>query len=484
MIEFFYLQLIGFWAWLLPFLQTLLWPGVALLAVVLGARIIAAKSDAPMAAQIDTQAKTWGKVAAILATAGVLATVHRAAMESVGEYRTHQSVKRFDSKEVVAGGAVNQGMPSVKLLETKLVPSSTVISAEEVDNYRTATGVDYARYIKNTRGFDKAEIIGTTPTDKGGVRVAFQYQTITEKPVTLDSSAIDLKLDAVPDADPRANSYALGFKASYQWKNATDEAAVTRFQFTLPDHGGTINDVAVTFDGVTATGSNENGLISYEGKLAPGQMATARVSYNTKGRGNFRFYPSEGLRTIPQLDINLQSTADVRFERGSIVATNLGQGKYRWTLKNAVTRQFVSIAIPYARGTQELWWKLGYMAPLALFAFVAVLLVSGFLSRPLPGILGAVLAQMVGTSLPLAFANFETSPILLGIVGAVISGFAVLVILGRKSWLAVVVSSGLYLAAIAGAGTAGLVLLVLLGLGVAVGLTHGASLDSGIRSSE
>ena len=472
MIEYFTSQLVAFWAWFLPFFQTLIWPGVAVTAVLLAARIVATRLDQVSGSSLEPQLRSLvlgaTKVLVILCTLGLFVTVQRAGLRSVTEYAKHQAVKRFDSKEVVSGGPINQNMPTVNLLVTEKHKTSRVFNTQELDQYRLAEKVDYVQLLRD-RGLEEPEIVDVALIANGQVRVVAQYQTVKEQSVTLTGSTIEVSLDPVLDADRRANAYQLTYGASFQWKNATDSPAATRFQFVLPDHGGTINDVKVAFGDAVATGSNEDGLISYDVNLSPGQTATARIAYNTKGRGNFRFYPSSGLRMIPSLEMNLRSTAQVRFERGTMVPENLGQGRYRWALKNAVTRQYVSIGIPFARGTQELWWKLGYTAPLALLVFSGALFFLGFLSRPLPILVGAVLAQGVGTSISLAFSSFDTSPILLGLLGSCLSGALVIWILGKKSWIAVGSSSAVYLSAIAGSWTVGLIFLGLLALAAGLG---------------
>lgn len=454
----------SFWSWLLPLLQTLVWPALGLLALGLAARVFTAKTDSTLGPDLKRWTRTAGKVAALLLITGLFATVHRAGMQAVAEYRKHQSVKRFDSKEVVAGSAVNQNMPTVQLKRQKLVDAVAFQPDAERESYSAA------EYLQN-QGMSGAEIVKTTPTVKGGLRINYRYPRWEEQSVSLTNSQVNLKLDPVADADPRANSYELKFEGTYEWSNETDSRATTTFGFSLPDHGGTIESVSVSFDGIKATGSNDNGSIFYTAELAAGAKATAKVTYRTKGRGNFRFYPSNGLRTIRKLDINLESTADVRFERGSIVAKSLGGGRYSWSLTDAVTRQYISIAIPYARGTQELWWKLGYLTPFALLAFTIVLMLTDCFQRDVRVLVGCLLAQAGCLAIPIGFTNFDVSPTLLGVISVVLGATTTVAIIGPKCLPAVIVSSCIVLAAVAGPISAGVVFLVMLGLGIYLGRT-------------
>lgn len=90
------------------------------------------------------------------------------------------------------------------------------------------------------------------------------------------------------------------------------------------------------------------------------------------------------MRAIPDLTIKLASGAPTFFERGSLTPNRNENVTNVWEHENMVTRQIISIAVPGIRSDREVWRKLGYLVPLALFGFVGLLVGLGELNRLLP----------------------------------------------------------------------------------------------------
>ena len=468
MIEFFFGEVVSFWHWLLPILQSLVWPGVTLVVIVYAVRTFSPKGAIDQVPSLRRSAQ----IVALLVIIGILATFQSAGLRSVMQYRAQQTLKRFDSQEIVAGKSVNQSMPtvSIRLIDKKRTTHKA--SSSELESYRNVDGVDFVAYMKS-RGFTNPKILSTAVAN-GLATIDAEYETSTTESVTLTTAKINAKLEPVNDSDQRANAYSLNYEGTFEWQNSTTKPGESTFSFQLPDHDGTISDISVSINGKKMNETDSEGYIERTTSLTPGEKVQAVVSYSTKGRGNFRLYPSDGLRSIQNLAVHLVSSADLRFERGSLTPTERGKNTYDWAFDNTITRQIISIAIPFARGTQEVWFKLGYLAPLSLIAFGGLLIFFESRNLSFATLAGAICAYGLGLSLPLGFASANVPPIGVGIATVALATAVAAAILRARGTLPLIVGGGIMTASFAGP----LSVLLVLTVGLVAAISLGRSANS------
>lgn len=454
MIEFFSNQLVSLWRELTPLLLALLWPAVFVAALLMGGKLWGAKVDRECGTHHSESILRWTssalKFAGLLAVVGIFSAVHRVGLRSVSDYQTHRLANRFDSQEVVAGTAVNLEIPRVFLRVP--VERQTTVSVP-------GGMTDYVSFLKDM-GYSEPQVISAVPQTNGTTLVHVKLVDYREQEVTLDDIALGLDVQPAMDADQRANSFALQYKGTFKWHNATDKAASLRFELELPDNGGTLTGLEAKLDNKPIVSSDTYGAVNGVGSLEAGASSTATVNFSIKGRGNLRVNPAHDLRMVSNVDVKLNSASTIRFERGSLMPSSQSGNQYDWKLQNAITRQMISVAIPFARGTSEQWWKLGYMVPFALFGFVILLTATS--NFGFGRLIAATMTQFVALSMPLAFPSGNLPPAALGFIGSVIAVGATYRILGKAALGPSVLSAALWLTAVAGPLTTASVITVVI----------------------
>lgn len=465
MIDFFFESLTEGWLWFLRVLLPLAWPLIGLAAVCVGARIWAAKVDAEngssLAPWLRSACHAAGNISLVLLLAVGLAALQRLGTETFRRYESSAASPRFDSRDVVGGSAVRQYAPDVS---TRTVNPRKGIFTVGATGMETVTQQDYQQLQQalTTQGLQNPRILKAEREGSGVVRVEAEYDELREEPTPVDNSSYDLKIVPVADADPRSNAFELLYTASFEWVNPESVPATAVFELPLPDHGGTIEDIQLTLNGKKTAATSDGLAASGEVEVGANEQVTAVVSYRTQGRGLFQLYPTTEGQSVKALDIVLSASTVVKFQRGSLTPKSEGSGKYRWSLRNAVTQQNVSVAIPYVRSGREQWWKLLLLAPMALVIFSGMLIALGEWRQPLGKLVASVAATFAGFSLPLSVTLAQPPPMAVALVSAVVVCGSAGWLLGRAGFVAAAIASGVFLSAVAGPLTAGVILLVAL----------------------
>lgn len=455
MLEFFTEQLAKGWGTFLETLQGFAIPIVLLIGIIAAATIairFVPKDDQPvLIKKLQEKSGLIGRSFLILGTLAILATVYRLGIDSVSHYRAYQNKERFDSKEVVSGSSVNQNLPAVRVKYNVKRRRTETFYAQQVQSYKSESGVDWKRML-NDNGRKPQEIKSVVQQGSNMTQVIYENEEQMEEPVDMASIDVNANLSPVQDANPLANAYALAYKGSFSWKNPKSEPVEASLNFPLPNHGGTITSVKASVDGKPVNVTAENGILRLTSPLAADKAVNVIVEYETKGRGVFRHYLFEDQRIIPNFKMTMKSTGHVRFERGSLTPKEEGGGTYTWGLANTVTQQHISVAIPYARTTNEIWWKLCLITPIALCLF-------GIVASGLDRVanIGRVLASIgvcfAAYSVPLAFPMMEVSPYLLCAIALAVSLTGGYMTLGKKGLIAAGLSGAVLLSSMAGAYT-------------------------------
>lgn len=468
MLEFFTERLAKLWTIFIESLQGFAMPLAILVGIATAAGI--AVRFAPKEDQLALQEKLrfkgtgFSRVLMVVGLLAVLSTIYRMGVESVQYYRAYATKERFDSKEVVSGSSVNQNLPAARIQYSIKRRRVETFYANQTQSYKSAAGVDWKRLL-NDNGRKPQEITSVIQQGQNTTQVIYENEETVEAPVDMSDIDVTTKLSSVRDANPLANAYALNYKGSFSWKNPKSEPVVTTLGFQLPSHGGTITSVKASVDGKPVEVTAENGILRLSTELAASKPVNFTVEYETKGRGVFRHYLFEDQRIIPNFKMTLNSESNVRFERGSLTPKEEKAGVYSWNMANTVTQQHISVAIPYARGTNEIWWKLSLMAPVALCLFGAGLALLDRL-RNLGKVVAAVGMTFACYALPLAFPMMDSSPYILGLVSIGGSVLGSHLILGKNGMVAGILGGVVLASTLAGPYTALVILVAIAGVSV------------------
>ncbi|HLO99109.1 MAG TPA: hypothetical protein VK171_10990, partial [Fimbriimonas sp.] len=361
MLEFFTGEIAKLWALFVDALQGFAMPLAILVGVATAAsiavRLVPKDEQQSLRDKLRLRGTGFSRALIVVGLLAVLSTVYRIGIESVKFYRAYATKERFDSKEVVSGSSVNQNLPAARIQFSVKKRRVETFFASQTQSYKSAQGVDWKRLL-NDSGRKPQEITSVVQQGSNTTQVIYENEETIEAPVDMAAIDVTTQLSPVRDANPLANAYALNYKASFGWKNPKDQEVVTTLGFPLPSHGGTITSVKASVDGKPVEVTAENGVLRLSTPLGANKSVNFTVEYETKGRGVFRHYLFEDQRIIPNFKMTLLSDSNVRFERGSLTPKEEQRGVYSWNMANTVTQQHISVAIPYARGTNEIWWKL------------------------------------------------------------------------------------------------------------------------------
>ena len=175
--------------------------------------------------------------------------------------------------------------------------------------------------------------------------------------------------------------YNLTFNGRYTLKNLNSNSERLEFSFPLPHDAGNITDIKVKFkDKEYTEDSNYSNGIQWDGVLAKNESVVFDITYTAQGTERFLLAMGTGKSEIKNLDVELITDfTDNTIPDGAMVPTSSAgdnkEMKYTWVASNLVTGQNISLKFKISGNYGEIISKLFYYSPVALFLFVALLLV-------------------------------------------------------------------------------------------------------------
>jgi len=179
------------------------------------------------------------------------------------------------------------------------------------------------------------------------------------------------------------STYDVDFDALYTFHNPTDAAQQVNVELSLPSATGIYDNFVFTVKdkSIMPSGDLTRGLATAVG-LAPGEEATIRVAYRSRGLDRWVYRFGEGVANVKKFDLVVDTDfKDINFPARTISAstkTETPQGwRLQWHFENLVAGAEVGVEMPKKLNPGPLAARISFFAPISLFFFFTVLVVLG-----------------------------------------------------------------------------------------------------------
>jgi len=179
------------------------------------------------------------------------------------------------------------------------------------------------------------------------------------------------------------STYDVDFDALYTFHNPTDAAQQVNVELSLPSATGIYDNFVFTVKdkSIMPSGDLTRGLVTAVG-LAPGEEATIRVAYRSRGLDRWVYRFGEGVANVKKFDLVVDTDfKDINFPARTISAstkTETPQGwRLQWHFANLVAGAEVGVEMPKKLNPGPLAARISFFAPISLFFFFTVLVVLG-----------------------------------------------------------------------------------------------------------
>ncbi|MCP4138550.1 MAG: hypothetical protein GY754_46760 [bacterium] len=213
----------------------------------------------------------------------------------------------------------------------------------------------------------------------------YKVNRIVSKDIKIKKSSMDISIDK--DIRKKGlqvyNGYILKFKGTYVVKNPLGKDEKIYFHLPLPSGGNNITNATISVNGKQYDRDQKvsDGL-DWKGTIKSGRNITIIISYACQGLDSFRYALDYVEREIPEFSMTINTdfdSDDINYIRNSMVHTGISESDGRsivlWKAKNLITRQPVAISFDSGKRTDEIVAGLYMYSPLAIFLFLAILLV-------------------------------------------------------------------------------------------------------------
>ena len=313
---------------------------------------------------------------------------------------------------------VTQYAPAVAVLEEKTYRRTLTLPPD----FLTRIGAEGVQVLAPYLSDPSAEEVLRLKDEfkRSGNDVLFTREVVRRDESTVAADAAEVSLAfAGKGARGGKRHYEARFDGTYRFRNPRSAEANMRFNFPLPQGGGTLQEFAIEAAGQRITDPDEKGLYAWTGSVPAGGEVTARVRYRVTGSGAYEYALGSERRRIGDFHLTASSDQTPQFGRSGIFPTTLAGNRAEWRLRDVLTAQSIALVFPRADIHAEsfektLWWL---PAVLGLFGLGAVLRAPGASAR-------ATLAFGLGLlGIPVLSAYF-------GPVAATIAGAALAAVLG------------------------------------------------------
>jgi hypothetical protein len=223
--------------------------------------------------------------------------------------------------------------------------------------------------------------------EKGRTRM----QTISRKvdhSLVPDSSEIEVALHS--DARRKGllwyRTYAVAFDATYTVKHDYTNSPVLAAKFLFPSGEAIYDDFLFSVNGrEAAPGETTAEGVTNSIPLAPGQTATIRVRYKSRGLDTWSYVFGGGVSQVK----NFRLTADTDFTRYDFAERSLsptepqqqtGKGwRLTWRFANLISGFRIGIEMPEQPNPGEMTSRISFFAPVGLLFFLAVIVIIGLM---------------------------------------------------------------------------------------------------------
>ena len=273
----------------------------------------------------------------------------------------------------------------------------------------TLGGITQTRTNKQTYEMEGqiTELWGTPQVQRAPTLV---FRWVTEEPFTRtetkDGKATEvrgvnridhelLRLPASTDVeakltlDPRRKGlvwyalYDVDMKGAWTYRHDRAEAGWLDVSFGFPDQQGIYDDFTFVINGVDRARElvPENGLVTARVPVNPGDVVSVGAGYKSRGRDEWRYSPTTSVSNLEDFHVSvLTDFADIDFPAQTMspsTKTQEGPGwRLDWDFAQVVTGYGVGMVMPQRVQPGELATELSFSAPVSLFFFLVIFMLS------------------------------------------------------------------------------------------------------------
>lgn len=451
-------------AFLIPILSVLL----IVLAVLLVASLVLYAIDREGFAK--TRDWVWNYLRSSLVWLPVLLAVFAVAVglsiarQAVGLRFSNQQNAQYSSREDPSGGQTVQYSPSVSYDNIVTYKRTFSLPPDIAKQLGNDPAQALAPYINNDPNSQFVRKVDDSFVKKAGALLYIRtLEVIQRSPVALENAEVAVNFD-FGDTGAGRSYYRANFAGKYSFSNPLEKTSKLRFTFPLPDGSGTLSDFEMKVNGQAVTQSDLSQGYVWEGDVAAKQKVELSVKYRNQGAQTWNYDFGARREPIRNFKLNVTTPKAVLFSKGSLFPTSQN-GNLEWKLANVITSQSVVLSFPEA-SLRETLTKVFNFAPLALmlmlvwviafawrknwklepsrvllavlgfgFGFAANAMLLGYMSPIIAGLLGAIIAITlavlvlgleyalpIGLSalVPLCFLNVGNAGLLLSLIGLIL----------------------------------------------------------------
>jgi inner membrane protein involved in colicin E2 resistance len=229
------------------------------------------------------------------------------------------------------------------------------------------------------------------------VKETFQEKDAKGKPKTttishpIVPSSSDIKVDLNSQARRKGllwyRTYEVVFDATYTAKHNYTRNPVLESQFMFPSQNATYEEFLFSVNGKEASPTGGmSGSIVQGLALAPGQAATIRIHYKTRGKDSWGYTLGEGVTQVK----NFKLVANTNFQRYNFpqqsisptTKTQMGKGwQFVWQFSSLISGFRAAVEMPSQLNPGPVIARITYFAPVGLLFFLAVVVIIGMMRR-------------------------------------------------------------------------------------------------------
>jgi hypothetical protein len=213
--------------------------------------------------------------------------------------------------------------------------------------------------------------------------VSYLSSESTQVPLTFDQSKIDVNLDLEHRKKGLLwySTYGVAFCGDYCFSNTGTEKRQFTFRYTFPYQGGVYDSFNLTLGGQPVQDiSLAEGVVERKITLAPGESATAHVSYRSQGMDKWWYEFGKQISQIRNFDLAITTNFDgINFPENSMSPTQRskmdGGWKLTWHYDNLLSGIQIGMEMPRKLNPGPFVARVSFFAPVSLFLFFFLMFV-------------------------------------------------------------------------------------------------------------
>ena len=218
---------------------------------------------------------------------------------------------------------------------------------------------------------------------ENGMKVIRTKEEEYETPLSLEQSAVDVKLDLEHRQKGLLwySTYQIDFSGNYKFHNPSDKEQLVNFKLQFPTTQAIYDNLVFTVDGSPTVISNEGNAAMTSVKIGAGKTAQLAVGYRSQGLNQWRY--SLGTSEVSQVrGFTLHMTTnfkDIDFPDNTLSPTTKEETSSGWDLtwsySSLLSGFQIAMVMPEKLQPGPLAGKISFFAPVSLFFFFFLMLI-------------------------------------------------------------------------------------------------------------